>query len=271
MGESRFRTGARLPRLDRTQERDAELPVPFCCPLAGIRTVRAAILPGLASPAWFVAFQTEAPGSGVRPSYSLHPASHCPFCGASLPALRRKPFPPPSVQSRLDIPQNGTCLGGPRCGTCGSRWEACLCSFPESCWEADDAPPVGAAVALVTSLRDGKEHWLSVSRKDDHEKKGLPGGKVEPGESPVEAVVRELREETKIEVGECHLVLDILDEAGTRAQFFHVTSYTGVPSSGERGLVEWLPPGDLVHKSPFGRSNLALLRRVDPLSYLVAR
>lgn len=42
--------------------------------------------------------------------------------------------------------------------------------------------------------KDGK--YLSVTRKDDHTKWGLPGGKVDPGETPKRAVAREVFEET---------------------------------------------------------------------------
>lgn len=50
-----------------------------------------------------------------------------------------------------------------------------------------------AVVALVFSP-EGKV--LAVSRKDDPNDLGLPGGKAEDGETPFEAVVREVEEET---------------------------------------------------------------------------
>lgn len=47
-------------------------------------------------------------------------------------------------------------------------------------------------------IEDGKV--LTVSRKDDHSKLGLPGGKVDKGELPQAAIIRECLEETGIKV-----------------------------------------------------------------------
>jgi len=48
------------------------------------------------------------------------------------------------------------------------------------------------AVCVLLPFKDG---YISVSRRNDDSKWGLPGGKVDAGETPVEAVVRELHEE----------------------------------------------------------------------------
>jgi 8-oxo-dGTP pyrophosphatase MutT (NUDIX family) len=49
-------------------------------------------------------------------------------------------------------------------------------------------------------IRTGEGFILGVTRKDNQEDFGLPGGKVEPGESPLQAAIRELEEETGLKV-----------------------------------------------------------------------
>lgn len=51
------------------------------------------------------------------------------------------------------------------------------------------------------------EKVLLVSRKDSPGDWGFPGGKVEPGESIYNAMVREVEEETGVSIQEAHLVL----------------------------------------------------------------
>ena len=70
--------------------------------------------------------------------------------------------------------------------------------IPVRCLRLGDIPTVrhpaeiGATVAVV---REGGL-FLAVPRKTDPGDFGFPGGKIEPGELPHEAVLRELREET---------------------------------------------------------------------------
>ncbi len=54
--------------------------------------------------------------------------------------------------------------------------------------------PLKVGVGALIIRADGM--ILAISRKNDHTDLGLPGGKVEPGESEAQALVRELQEET---------------------------------------------------------------------------
>ena len=101
---------------------------------------------------------------------------------------------------------------------------------------------------------------LGVSRKDDHNDFGMPGGKVNNGESLIDAMEREVLEETGYSV--IHTSeMTFTDKCGSR----EVTTFlcrisdinAGVDES-ETGSVEWLDPSILLTGSFAPYNNLAL-------------
>lgn len=85
--------------------------------------------------------------------------------------------------------------------------------------------------------------------KPDAGKWEFPGGKVEPGETPGEALARELREELNVdvEVGE-QLRSDVTDAAGRgiRLTCFAVRLKAGRPTaSTDHDRLEWVRPTEL--------------------------
>jgi 8-oxo-dGTP pyrophosphatase MutT (NUDIX family) len=110
--------------------------------------------------------------------------------------------------------------------------------------------------AMVLLFNQGK--ILSVSRKGDPSKKGLVGGKVDEGETFLQAAVREAKEETGLDVFGLIPVFSRID-----GEFFCVV-YIGQwkgeihkTSEKETGVVEWVD-WEQLKAGPFGSYNAAL-------------
>lgn len=91
--------------------------------------------------------------------------------------------------------------------------------------------------------------WLAISRGADLSDWGFPGGKVEDGESPIQAALREFWEETR--GGEAFDLVPIYSDdvpSGRRCYAFasaHVRLPDVLPSTRE-GTVAWRPEVDLI-------------------------
>jgi len=114
--------------------------------------------------------------------------------------------------------------------------------------EASGPPPVHVLAAVLT---DARGRILLTRRTEGRDLAGLwefPGGKLEPGETPEEALARELQEELGIQacVGE-HLITvpQRYPHKRLRLEVRQVRRWTGVPRGREGQALAWVPPDKL--------------------------
>lgn len=107
---------------------------------------------------------------------------------------------------------------------------------------------VRVAVGVV-QRSDGR--ILIARRADDAHQGGLwefPGGKVDAGESLIEALARELREELAVEVLASEPLIEIRHDYPDKSvllQVCRVTAFEGEPHGAEGQPVQWVPPDAL--------------------------
>jgi 8-oxo-dGTP diphosphatase len=100
-------------------------------------------------------------------------------------------------------------------------------------------------------LRDGEGKVLITERRCDGPFDGLwefPGGKIADGETPVEALRRELAEELGIEVADGRPFMDLQHDYPDRSvalTFFLVTDWHGEPRGLEQQGLRWVRVAEL--------------------------
>lgn len=122
-----------------------------------------------------------------------------------------------------------------------------------------------AVCALITRNNKSELEVLAVSRKNDRTAFGLPGGKVDQGETIEKALVRELWEETGLTAKTFKPVFERQSEGETdyHTYTYVITSYEGhVIQRPNEGTTEWVSIQTLLD-GPFGRYNRELFRKLD--------
>jgi len=128
------------------------------------------------------------------------------------------------------------------------------------------ATPLFSVVALMRF----NGNILAVSRKDNHEDLGLPGGKIDEGETPEKAIVREMDEEIGCVPRVMFPVFEHLDRViGNErrpCRCYLVLEWEGKPKPKEGARVEWVRPSRLLEPScSFHEYNRKLFEAVLPL------
>ena len=108
--------------------------------------------------------------------------------------------------------------------------------------------------SCVLVINKDKKRFLSVSLKTDHNDFNLPGGTVEKGETIQEAGIREVKEETGIDITNLkELHKDIADNYEVTT--FLTFNYEGNINTKENHVVKWLPLLDLTKSKTWPEYN----------------
>jgi 8-oxo-dGTP pyrophosphatase MutT (NUDIX family) len=105
----------------------------------------------------------------------------------------------------------------------------------------------------VTALLVKDGLVLAVSRKNDPNDFGLPGGKIDPGETSDQALARELKEETGLEVLAYEGVFEDRDRVvggePRPCKTYRVLAWKGDLKTEEAGVVKWVKPSVITDPS----------------------
>jgi 8-oxo-dGTP diphosphatase len=141
--------------------------------------------------------------------------------------------------------------------------------------DPDAKPSTGKPVHVVAGvLLDARGRVLLARRTEGRDLAGLwefPGGKVDPGETPMQALARELREELGIRVQAAEPLVAVPQQYRDKRILLDVfrVRYAGKPSGREQQALAWAPPEKLgtYPMPPADRPVVAAL--TQPAFYLV--
>lgn len=132
---------------------------------------------------------------------------------------------------------------------------------------AEDDAPKRNLIVVAAVIRDGEGRVLLARRPDDRHMGGLwefPGGKVDDGEAPADALVRELREELGVAASiELPITFAVHEEHRLRILllFYAAHILDGEPKGREGQAVAWVPVTELA-SYPTPPADADLVRRL---------
>ena len=106
-------------------------------------------------------------------------------------------------------------------------------------------------VEVVAALIWDGDRFM-ICQRPAHKARGLlwefVGGKVEPGETPTEALVRECREELAVTVAVGNVFMDVIHtypDITVHLTLFHATIAQGTPQKLEHNDIQWISPAQI--------------------------
>jgi 8-oxo-dGTP diphosphatase len=129
-------------------------------------------------------------------------------------------------------------------------------------------------VAVAVIVNEDDEVCISLRHEDSHQG-GLwefPGGKIEPGETVEQALLREIKEELDLDIKESRPLITIPHNYQDKAVCLHVNrvqGYYGQATGVEGQQVKWVPVNEL-SSYEFPAANLSIIKALQlPDKYLI--